>query len=163
MQETRVWSLVREDTTCHMAKQKKKSKNINNNRTSLVVQWLRSHVSVQATWIWTLVEGNSTCCGATKPACHNYWAHAHNYWSLCSGARAPRGSSPHSSQLGKAWVHNKDPGQPKIKNNNGLFKKRKKIDEKLSPGKVSFLKRKEKEDNKKSWWGCRAIGALMHY
>ena len=40
---------------------------------------------MQGTWIWALVQEDPTCCGATKPARHNYWACAleptsHNYW-----------------------------------------------------------------------------------
>ena len=48
------------------------------------------------------------------------------------------GVAPTGHNQRKPECSNKDPGQPKIKNNNDLFKKRKKTDEKLSPGKVSF-------------------------
>ena len=30
---------------------------------------------MQGTWIWPLVWEYPTFCGATKPACHNYWAY----------------------------------------------------------------------------------------
>ena len=38
------------------------------------------------TWVWALVREDPTCCGATKPMCHNYWActlqpMSHNYWA----------------------------------------------------------------------------------
>ena len=43
--------------------------------TSLAVQWLRIHLPMQGTWIWSLVQEDSTCCRATKPMRRNYWAH----------------------------------------------------------------------------------------
>ena len=54
--------------------------------TSLVAQWLRIHLPMQGTWVRSLVWEDPTCCGATKPLCHNYWACAleptsHNYWA----------------------------------------------------------------------------------
>ena len=63
-------------------------------RTSLVAQGLRIHLPVQGTWVWTLVQEDPTCHGATKPVRHNYWACAlepasHNYW-----AHAPRACEP---------------------------------------------------------------------
>ena len=43
--------------------------------------------TMQGTWVRALAREDPTCCGATKPMCHNYWACAlepvsHNYWSL---------------------------------------------------------------------------------
>ena len=35
--------------------------------TSLVVQWLRICLPRQGTWVRSLVQEDSTCCGATKP------------------------------------------------------------------------------------------------
>ena len=54
--------------------------------TSLVVQWLGVRLTVWGTWIRALVREDPTCCGATKPVRHNYWACAlepesHNYWA----------------------------------------------------------------------------------
>ena len=54
--------------------------------TSLVVQWLRIHLPVQGTRVWSLVQEDPTCCEATKPVRHNYWACAlepahHRYWA----------------------------------------------------------------------------------
>ena len=43
---------------------------------SLVVQWLRLCLSMQGTPVWSLVWKDITCCRATKPMCHNCWAHA---------------------------------------------------------------------------------------
>ena len=53
-------------------------------RTSLVVQWLRIHLPMQVTRVRFLVREDPTCCGATKPVCHNYGActlepASHNY------------------------------------------------------------------------------------
>ena len=52
-----------------------------------MVQWLRIRLPVQGTQVQSLVWEDSTCLGATKPMCHDYWALAleptwHNYWSL---------------------------------------------------------------------------------
>ena len=54
--------------------------------TSLVAQWLRIHLLMQGTRVRALVREDPTCCGATKPMHHNYWACAlelmsHNYWA----------------------------------------------------------------------------------
>ena len=54
---------------------------------SLVVQWLRIHLAMQGTQVRSLVLEDPRYQGATKPVCHNYWAHApepgrHTYWSL---------------------------------------------------------------------------------
>ncbi|KAJ8780721.1 hypothetical protein J1605_000764 [Eschrichtius robustus] len=40
--------------------------------TSLVSQWLRTHLPMQGTWVRALVWEDPTCCGATKPMHHNY-------------------------------------------------------------------------------------------
>ena len=41
---------------------------------SLVIQWLRICLGMQGTRVQSLVQEDRTCCGATKPVCHNYWA-----------------------------------------------------------------------------------------
>ena len=41
---------------------------------SLVVQWLRIHLPMQETQVWSLVWEDPTCQGANKPMCHSYWA-----------------------------------------------------------------------------------------
>ena len=38
-----------------------------------VVQWLRAHLIMQGTLVRSLVLEDSTCPGAAKPWCHNYW------------------------------------------------------------------------------------------
>ena len=85
---------------------------------------------------------DSTCHGATKPVCHNYWACAlepgsHNYWAhipellkpKCPRARAPQQekslqwgahtlqleSSPRSLQLEKACMQQQRPSTAKTK------------------------------------------------
>ena len=40
--------------------------------TSLVAQWLGIRLPMQGTQVRALVLEDSTCCGATKPVCHNY-------------------------------------------------------------------------------------------
>ena len=54
---------------------------------SLVAQWLRICLPVQGTWVRALVWEDPTCCGATGPVSHNYWACA-------SGACAPQQERP---------------------------------------------------------------------
>ena len=40
--------------------------------TSLVAQWLGTHLPMQGTPVQSLVWEDPTPCGATKPVCHNY-------------------------------------------------------------------------------------------
>ena len=40
---------------------------------TVVVQWLRIHLPMQGTHVWSLVRENSTCHRATKPVHPNYW------------------------------------------------------------------------------------------
>ena len=57
---------------------------------------------MQGTVVWALVQEDPTCCRATKPVRHNYWACAleavsHNYWSPCTTtteAHMPRAHAP---------------------------------------------------------------------
>ena len=57
------------------------------NGTSLVAQGLRIHLPMQGTQVWSLVQEDPTCRGATKPVRHNYWSpctlgpKCHNYWA----------------------------------------------------------------------------------
>ena len=68
--------------------------------TSLVVQWLRIHLSAQGTWGRPL-DGNciSPCHRATKRMCYNYWARVL--------------SSPSSATAEAPLHYHKDPVQPK--------------------------------------------------
>ena len=61
-------------------------------RTSLVAQWLRIHLPVRGTRVWSLVWEDPTCHGAAKPTCHNCWACApepasHNCWACAPQLR----------------------------------------------------------------------------
>ena len=42
--------------------------------TSLVVPWLRIHLPMQGTWVWFLLQGDSTCYRALKSMCRDYWS-----------------------------------------------------------------------------------------
>ena len=114
---------------------------------SLAAQWLRVCLPMQGTWVWALVWEDPTCCGATKPVHHSYWACAleparHNSWPrvpqllkptrlepmLCSKRshpmRSPRTatkSSPRSPQLEKA--QQRRPNTAKNKEINSLKKR----------------------------------------
>ena len=55
-------------------------------RASLMAQRLRICLPMQETRVWSLVWEDPTCCRATKPVHHNYWACALepgscNYWA----------------------------------------------------------------------------------
>ena len=39
---------------------------------SLVAQWIGVCLTMQGTQVRSLVWEDPTCCGATKPVCHNY-------------------------------------------------------------------------------------------
>ena len=77
----------------HSSPLKKQILNVENSVTinshggaSLVAQWLRIHLPMQGTRVRAQIHEDPTCCGATKPVCHNYWACAlepanHNYWA----------------------------------------------------------------------------------
>ena len=102
-------------------------------RTFLDVQWIRICLKTQGTWVRSLVWENSSCCGATEPVCHNYWAHAPepiscNYWACVLQVLKPthlqplqweaytpqwRVASTHCNQR-KPVCSNKDPAQPKL-------------------------------------------------
>ena len=56
-------------------------------RASLMVHWLRICMPMQGTWVWALVWEDPTCCRATRPVSHNYWACA-------SGACTPQQERP---------------------------------------------------------------------
>ena len=39
---------------------------------SLVAQWLTIRLPMQGTRVQALIQEDPTCCGATKPQCHDY-------------------------------------------------------------------------------------------
>ena len=57
-------------------------------RASLVVPWLRIHLAMEGTLVWSLVQEDPTCLRTTKPA------HVPQLQSLCPGAREPQLLSP---------------------------------------------------------------------
>ena len=57
--------------TLHL-KQLEKRTTKHQSGTSLVAQWLRIRLPMQGIRVPSLVLGDPTCRGATKPACHNY-------------------------------------------------------------------------------------------
>ena len=89
--------------------------------TSLVVQWLRSQLPMQGTWVPSLVQDDPTCHGATKPVGHK-WSHmprTHGLqqekslqWEACA---LQLESSPCSLRLEKASGSKEELVQPKIK------------------------------------------------
>ena len=91
--------------------------------TSPVAQWLRIHLPMQGTRVWSLVREDPTCRRATKPASHNYWARVPRAcapqqekppkWEACA---LQRRLAPRSPLLEKACVQQQKPNA--AKNNN---------------------------------------------
>ena len=78
--------------------------------TSLVVQWLRICLWVQATLVQTLVQEDPTCLGATKPVHHSYWARdLEEKPPQCKACPPQWESSPCSLQLQKACAQEQRP------------------------------------------------------
>ena len=83
--------------------------------------WVR--LPMQGTRVQALVQEDPTCRGATKPVCHNYWAHVpelvkrtrlqptlHNKRSHCNEKQAHRSKVyPCSPQLEKAHMQQRRP------------------------------------------------------
>ena len=72
---------------------------------------------MQETQVWSLIWGDPTCHGATKPMGRNYWACAQEPWSLHTRARwgaclSPLESGLHSPQLGERVRSEEDPAEP---------------------------------------------------
>ena len=94
-----------------------------NMRAFLVAWWIRILLPTQGTWVQSLVQEDSACWGATKPANLNYWAHtiralepqlpslsaatseAHAPESLCSTRQATAMRNP-PLQWRVAPIHN---------------------------------------------------------
>ena len=103
-----------------------------------MVQWLRIHLAMKRiSPVWSLIQEDPTCCCATNPASHNYWAGALEPTSHSLPRAFPRACTPQllklkcptallcntkkplqreaqAPQLGKSPHSNKDPAQPKI-------------------------------------------------
>ena len=79
------------------------------NGTFLVAQWIKIYQPRQWSQVQSLVQEDSTCHGATKPICYNYWTSilkptSHNYWSpctcawgLCPTTREATARNPHTA------------------------------------------------------------------
>ena len=128
--------------------------------TSLLIQWLRIHQPRQGTWVQSLFWEDSTCCGAAKPMCHNYWASRvqepqlstpEHLASCCTTREATTTVrslstatwSPHLSQLEKTSVQQQRPSA--AKNKSTFFKK-----------KINFLIKKKKRPT--CLYGKRSTG-----
>ena len=82
-----IWGKVSNMKTV-MKKRNKKNLRFKQNicrGTSMVVQWLRVCLSMQGTWVQSLVWEDPTCHAAPGLVCHNCWAPSlepvsHNYW-----------------------------------------------------------------------------------
>ena len=75
---------------------------------SLIVQWLRTCLPMQETWVQILVWKDPTCHGATQPVCYDYWASALK--SLCSSKRClhlPQREKVHAQQWRSSIAKNK--------------------------------------------------------
>ena len=91
-------------------------------QTSLVVQWLRVCLLMQGTWVWSLVQEDSTCCGATKPLHHNHWAcalepthHSKRSHHSEKPTHLTQREAPVTATRERKLAHSKkDPEQPKI-------------------------------------------------
>ena len=75
---------------------------------SLVAQWIRIHPPMQGTWVWSFVQEDATCQGATKPVCHNYWAQAlapmrGNYWACVPWLLKPMRLGPVLQNKRRRW------------------------------------------------------------
>ena len=94
------------------------------NRTSLVAPWLRIHLPMQGTCVWSLVREDPTCLSnkalgpqllslpGLKPTPQDRSSHFSK-----KSTKDKTKSNPHSLRLeeaGKLVCGNKDPGQPKI-------------------------------------------------
>ena len=93
-------------------------------RTSLVVQWLRVHLSMQGTCVLSLVQEDSTCRGATKLMYHNYWVH-----TLEPELRNKRNHiirSPCTSRTSRPIHHTKESPSPATKTQRNQTSKKKK-------------------------------------
>ena len=96
-------------------------------RISLVVEWLRIHLPMQGTWVWSLVQEDSTCREATKPehrqllSLHSRAREPQQLKPECPGICALQQEKPlqwevRPPQLEKASAGQWDLAQPKIIN-----------------------------------------------
>ena len=127
---------------------------LTNNRrgTSLVVQWIRIHLLIQGTQVWSLVWEESMCRGATKPVHQDFWTcvprarapqqEKRPQWEACTW---PRGVAPVSPQPENARTQ---PPRPAATKNKYIKKK--------NDRRHTLILRKDY-----SWrgmWGVRTVG-----
>ena len=60
-------------------------------------QWLRAHLSMQWTQVWSLVQEDPTWHGATKPLCCNYWS-LHTLEAELCNRRSHHNKSAHHNE-----------------------------------------------------------------
>ena len=66
-------------------------------RTPLVVEWLRIPLTMQGTWVQSLVQEDPTWPRTTKPVCGNYWAlepESYSYWTCVLHLKKPTRLKP---------------------------------------------------------------------
>ena len=68
--------------------------------TSLVAQWLRICMPMPGTGVQSLVQEDSTCHGATKAVCYNFWRQ-HTLEPVLHNKRSHHNGSPHTAS--KEW------------------------------------------------------------
>ena len=135
------------------------------NWTFLVVQWLRIQLPMKGICIWSLVQEDSICWGATKPTDHNYWAQKLQllkpmHWEPAlpnprSHSNASQlESDPILTATREPQYSNEDPVQPKI---NYFFKK------KYNQGSSLSLSRRKMNQNLHciSFIGCSVHGTFQ--
>ena len=96
---TYMWNL-KNDTNEFIYVKEKQTHTQKTYGTSLAVQCIRIHRSRQGTRVWSLLREDSTCCGATKPMHHNYWALHCNCWNPCSTRETTTMRRPHKTTKG---------------------------------------------------------------
>ena len=97
-----------------------------------MAQWLRICLPTQGTWVRALVREDPTCRGATKPVCHNYWAHVPQLLKPTRLEPVLHNKRSHHNE--KPSHCNEDPMQPKI----NKFIKKKTKNKKLEYGEELF-------------------------
>ena len=68
-----------------------------------LVQWLRIHLPMQGTWVWSPVQEDPTCHEATKLASHNSEVHVPREPMLCN--EEPHQQEIHVLQLMRSPAH----------------------------------------------------------
>ena len=130
---------------------------------SLVAWWWRVHLTMQETWVWSLIQEDPTYHRATKPVHCKYWACAleprnYNHWSpwalkpMLHDKRSHHNEKPEHHNERKPTHSSEDPTQPKITNQYiKLFVKR---------SKIYFFKKwdpKQREKSSPYWFLCSAF------